>query len=232
MSIQSVIEKVQKLLALANSSNPNEAATAAAVANKLIDQYRLNESDIQDSSNMIVEDQDPIYTSGRVTRWKSMLVGVLAHHYGVAHYISATYPEGRKISNYKLVGRKSDIEVTRYMFSWLLNECQRLAIQQTKGLGKIFISSYCEGFVTGVSLQLKASRQEATKDASNTAIVQLNSRLKDSRAFMYQSHNLKTSKYKSNNQIDHNAFSAGQKQGQNVHLGQSLGSQRMRLLGT
>ena len=47
MSTAAIIEKVQKLLALSQSQNANEAAAAAAAANKLIDQYRLSESDLE-----------------------------------------------------------------------------------------------------------------------------------------------------------------------------------------
>jgi uncharacterized protein DUF2786 len=44
--LQVVIEKIKRLRSLSSSSNINEATTAAALANNLLDQYRLSEADI------------------------------------------------------------------------------------------------------------------------------------------------------------------------------------------
>ena len=232
--LSSVIERVQKLLALSKSSNPNEAANAAAAANKLIDQYRLSEADItteQGETDPLVEDDGYIYETGKITPWKAALVRTLAAHYGVAHFNAIHYPEGRKVSRFKLLGRKSDIEITRYMFSWLMMECQRLANAQAKGLGRVFAASYCEGFVNGVAIQLHSSRQEAQKTATSAAIVKLDARLKESTDFMYTNYNLRKAKAVSQGQRDMRAFVAGEQQGKNIHLGQSLGTGKMRLLG-
>lgn len=233
--LSAVIEKVQKLLALSKSANPNEAAAAAAAANRLIDQHRLSESDLsveQAEVDPMVEDDGYIYESGKITQWKAMLVRILARHYGVAHYNDNYYPEGRKVSRFRLLGRTSDIQITRYMFTWLMNECQRLADAQAKGLGRVFVSSYCEGFVNGVAIQLNASRKEAQKDATTTAIIKLDARLKESEDFMYATHNLKKTKSVSYGQRNMMAFAAGEQQGKSIHLGQSLGTSKMRLLGS
>lgn len=233
--ISSVITKVQKLLALSNSSNANEAANAAAKANKLIDEYRLSESDISiesGESDPMVEDDSPIYETGRVTPWKNILIHVLTTHYGVANYIDAYYPEGRKVSQFKLVGRSSDIQIVRYMFAWLTTECQRLANLQVKGLGRVAVASYCEGFVSGISTQLRTSRQEVQKVATSEAIIKLDARLQESKGFMYNKYpDMKRVKQRSHSQIDSSAFSAGHQQGKAIHLGSSLGASKVKLLG-
>jgi hypothetical protein len=232
--ISSVIEKVQKLLALAQSSSANEAANAAAAANKLIDQYRLSEHDIaveHSESDPIIEDDSYLYETGRVTPWKNTLIHVLTTHYGVAHYIDAHFPEGRKVSRFKLVGRTSDIHIVRYMFAWLISECQRLANSQVKGQGRVVVASYCDGFVTGLASQLQVSRKEAQQNVSSEAIIKLDSRLQESRNFMYQKYSdMKKVKAKSQAQRDLGAFVAGQQQGKNIHLGSALGGSKTKLL--
>lgn len=233
--LSSVIERVQKLLALSKSSNPNEAANAAAAANKLIDQYRLSEADItteQGETDPLVEDDGYIYETGKITPWKAALVRTLAAHYGVAHYNDNHYPEGRKVSRYKLIGRTSDIQIVRYMFTWLSMECQRLADANAKGLGRVFVASYCEGFVNGIAIQLRASRQEVKQTASSAAIIKLDARLQESQNFMYSQHNLKKSKSYSFSQRDSLAYSAGQQKGQSIHLGAALGGSKTKLLGS
>lgn len=231
--ISSVIAKVQKLLALSNSSNAHEAANAAAAANKLIDEYRLSEIDleVQSETDPIIEDDSPIYETGRVTLWKNVLIHVLTAHYGVANYNDAYFPEGRQVSRFKLIGRASDIQIVRYMFTWLIAECQRLANLQVKGQGRVAVASYCTGFVSGISTQLQASRQEVQKTATSEAIIKLDSRLQESRNFMYNKYtDMKKSKYQSHSQFDSQAFAAGQKQGRNIHLGSALGGSKTKLL--
>src|SRR5574337_321381 len=103
--LQDVISKVQKLLQLSKSSNANESAAAMAAANKLIDEYRLSETDLTaDFSNPLVEDDGFVYETGRIIPWKNYLIYVLTSHYGVAYYNSNIFPEGRKVSRYKLLG--------------------------------------------------------------------------------------------------------------------------------
>ena len=224
--IQSVIDKVRKLQTLSLSSNPGEAANAAKAANNLIDKFRLSEAmlEVEGQAKEPAEADDGfIYESGKVTAWKSRLVSVLAKHYGVANLNVTTYPKGRQISRFKLFGRKSDITVTKYMFNYLVLECQRLANLEAKGHGRVFVSSYCEGFVSGIANQLKASRCELQKDATTAAIVLVDARIKEAEDTM-------KSIYKKigpggaigNGLLNSDAFSQGRIQGKNVHLGSSL----------
>lgn len=237
MSVSSpIIEKVQKLLALSKSSNANEAAAAAAVANRLIDQYRLSQIDLETDTSAemdpVEEDSDFVYESGKVTAWKQTLVSVLARHYGCAYWINCTYDTGRKVSHFKLVGKRSDIGITRYMFSWLMLECQRLADLEAKGCGRVFIASYCMGFVNGVAQQLQASRVEAQKEASSAAIVKIDARAAASKEAMYKLHtNLRPSRSISQAQVNGTAFAMGQQKGSNIHLGARIASGGPRLLG-
>ena len=227
MNISNVIEKVQKLLALSTSSNANEAAAAAAAANKLMDKYRLSEDDLEVSSegfDAIEEDPDYIYQTGKITPWKHILMHVLIRHYGCAHYNDNTFEKGRKFSRFRLVGRRSDITICKYMFSWLTLECQRLANIEVKGCGRVFIASYCEGFVHGVAEQLKKSRIEVQATATSAAIVKLDARSQEATKRMNELHKLSYKKASSYRQTDRSAYSMGKERGQNIHLGSAMSS--------
>jgi hypothetical protein len=245
--INAVIEKVKKLLALSQSSNANEAAVAAAMANKLMDQYRLSTAELEGTdgnvSEPIEEDDGYIYETGKITQWKSSLIMALASHYGCAVWndttvdmkvdldTNAVYSNGRKVSRYRLVGRRSDIGITRYMFAYLSAECTRLSAIEAKGKGRVFVQSYCIGFVSGVRMQLSASRAEVQQQASSTAIVKINAREKEATDAMFKMHSgLRVSKTNSQCQVDRNAFGMGQQQGKSVHLGASLGAGNSRML--
>ncbi len=236
MEIDKVIAKVQRLLSLSSSSNANEAAAAMNAANKLIDQYRLSEADLSSNHSDLdpmMEDSDSIYETGRINPWKSTLVVVLAKHYGCAVFNNMTFPNGRKVSHYKLVGRKSDIAIVRYFFAYLMAECQRLCEKEAHGKGKVFANSYCFGFVAGIKQQLLESRKEAEKEATGNAIVAINRREEESKNFMNQLYRLKQSKGSSQSQTDYRAYSQGLEQGKSIHLGHGLnsGNSGVRLLG-
>lgn len=234
-NISSVIEKVKKLLALSKSSNANEAAAAAALANNLIDQHRLSEADfseVQEEIDPLIEDDGFVYETGRIIPWKSSLVVTLAKHYGCALFNSADFSSGRKFSRYKLIGRKSDIDITKYMFSWLTAECQRLSESEARGKGKIFAASYCQGFVSGVSHQLNLSRKEVQQNASQAAIVKINAREQEATNLMHQMHKLKNSGQQSAARINPYAFDAGMNRGKQIHLGGAMNADApIKMLG-
>lgn len=236
--INSVIDKVQKLLALSKSSNVNEATAAAAAANKLIDQYRLSEADIATSDTEIdplIEDDGFIYETGRIVPWKSSLVITLAKHYGCALFNSTHFPNGRQVSRYKLVGRTSDIQITKYMFNWLMMECQRLSEKEARGKGRVFAASYCQGFVAGVKQQLMKSREEAKQQASQASIIKIDAREQEAHELMNKLHKLRSNKSQSASQINPYAFDAGMNRGKSIHLGGAMNSSSnvgVKLLGS
>jgi hypothetical protein len=232
MDTKSVIDKVNKLLALSKSANANEAAVAAAMANRLIDQYRLSQSDLtQEQEDALIEDSDYLYETGRIVRWKSSLAYILSKHYGCALFNSIHLVNGRKASRYKLIGRQSDVQIVRYMFNWLMLECQRLVKQEAYGKGKVFAQSYCAGFVAGVGNQLKASRQEVMQQADQNAITKINSREQEAIDLMHKLHKLKNAPSMRASQIDPNAFSAGMDRGKSFHLGKTVGNAAVKMLG-
>lgn len=224
--IKAVVEKVQKLLSLSKSTNANEAAAAAHAANRLIDQYRLSNADLEIESSiqeLLEEDEGYIYESGKVTPWKQQLMRRLISHYGLYHWNDTSFATGRQVSRFRLVGRRSDIEIAKYMFAWLTMECQRLSNMEVRGHGRVAVSSYCEGFVKGISDQLSLSREEAKKEATSEAIVRIDARSAEAEKYLYQIRtNLVIAKSKSYRRINPTAFAMGKIRGEEIHLGKSL----------
>jgi len=235
MSVSTIVEKVQKLLALSKSSNMNEAMAAAAAANKLIDQYRLSTADLEAETEVkepIEEDEGYIYESGKVTAWKYSLMMILKEHYGLHLWNDCHWNTGRQVSRYRLIGRKSDITIAKYMFSWLTAEATRLSTALGKGMGRVYIASWCQGFVAGIKEQLKLSRGEAEKGASANAIVHINARSAEAQAFLKALRPKLVSKSAPvHSQIHGGAFREGERHGKSIHLGSHLGAGGTKLLG-
>lgn len=204
-----IVEKVRKLLALSKSSNINEAATAASIANKYIVQYRLKEADYieqhsQDAGrgreyfpDPIYDDAEPAYESARVTAWKMNLLCLIAHHYGCAVWndkrVGASRG-GRSVSRFRLVGRYNDVKFTKSLFSWLVTEIERHAEYECKGHGHVTAASYCKGAVKGIEELLYKTREQqramALQAGKSKALARVDSREKEAQDYMYRKHNL------------------------------------------
>lgn len=234
-----IIDKVRKLLALSTSSNANEAAAAAAKANDLIDKYRLSQFDLEAETKVeepIEQDDSYLYETGRITIWRHLLLNTLTKFYGVAHYNDVDFSAGRKVSRMRMVGRKSDMEICRYIFAYLSLECERLSKSEAKGKGKVFVASYQEGFVEGVKEQLKISREEVKKTAttSSSALIKLDERFEEAKKGMYDLiPYLRSAKSTSSRQLNGDAFGQGKERGKSIHLGSAMNSgSGIKMLGS
>jgi hypothetical protein len=236
-NIESVIERINKLRALSKSDNVNEAASAAAAANKLIDQHRLSESELEREDfekEIIIRDNTPLYECARITQWRATLTGVLAKHYSCAIYNST----GFRLNRYTLVGRKSDIDIVHYMYAWLSSEIERLSASASKGKnfdrsrGRVFAGSFSLGAVDGIGQQLNASRKEAAVDASATALVRLEARWAEADAFLHNTVDKLVKPKQKPVMVNLNAYDKGIITGKNLHLGAKLNqAQGVKLLG-
>lgn len=215
--LDKVIDKVKKLLALSKSPNQNEANAALAAANKLIDAHRISENDLTEDGGIII-DPTYIYETGRVNPWKNKLVNVLAKHYGCVSYNDNTFNgNGRLVSRFRLVGRRTDVSIARYLFNYLVEVCELLA-GAVKGCGRIVVASYCLGFVRGVEEQLELSRKELISENTCGAMVLLERRSEESDNFLRKTIPVVDKKIYSKNKIDNNAFQAGMTEGKKTNL--------------
>ena len=229
-SLDNIIAKVQKLRSLAQSTNLNEANNAAAAADRLIEEHRLSEAQLNidnGTEEKIDEAEGYLYESGKVTQWKSSLACILAKHYGCGIFNhNGSNPEtGRLISRYKLAGRKADIEIVNYMFAWLCGEISRLSMNEGKGRGRVFIGSFCVGAVEGIRGQLDANKAEQKAvHGDSTAMVALSHRAEEAQSFLRSKRHLTKSKSYTSQQLNAGAYHAGQQQGKNIHLGKVMGN--------
>lgn len=234
-NIQSIIEKVRKLLALATSQNVNEAANAAAKANELIDEYRLSVDQLGASSSdaddpLIHDEAEPLFESDRSMAWRKTLALKLSQHYGCYVWNK----KSKRNIFYVVAGRQSDITVLRYMFAYLSSECMRLSTAHSKGKGRNYAESYRLGFVAGVTSALAESRQQAVQAQTVTdasiALVKLDERSKAARDLVKKTVTLGKSRAQSANHTNPDAYYSGQSAGRNTHLGANLGAGRTMAL--
>jgi hypothetical protein len=167
------IEKVRKLLALANSANENEAAAAAGRAADIMERHRLDAAMVAEAEQCEIERDEPLDLNreikserlhARTPTWYWTLAwGVADANRCKPHHVYAG--EGRYAVCF--IGKPSDASAARYMLDALANEVDRLAVayvarvagRASRSAGK----SFRLGAAAKIDARLRASMRETTE---------------------------------------------------------------------
>lgn len=173
-----VIDKVRKLLALAEGAGatPGESAAAAARAAEILERYKLSlsELDIETDAEPVGKDAEMYRGGGSLPGWIRMLAHICAKSCGCSTYLSWT-PMGRS-RRICLVGRKSDTEVATYMFCYLRREIDRLAIEARDWgelRGSVSLNNFRIGACYTIGKRLSVVRDETRRESTSTAIAKV-----------------------------------------------------------
>lgn len=160
---ENLLDKVRKLLRLAErTTNEGEAAAAAAAAQKLIERHKLDIAaiDLGEAHEAPVEAPERAVLDGAEGRknkcaWRGSLAS------GVARANACrVYWTGPRL---QIVGAPSDVATVRYLYAYLTREIDRLA--ETKSGGKAWLHAWRMGAVATVSQRLREAREEARREA-------------------------------------------------------------------
>lgn len=161
MNHQEAIEKAVKLLRLATSSNPHEAALAASRAQEIIDRFNIEAASLALDGKASNESEpirdfgsDPLEEKHSTWRWR--FLATLVRMNGCKAYLESRH--------YKIIGRPSDVQTVRYFFAWLCREIDRLCAAECKGNGRVFINNWRIGCAETISERLRA-QQKTTRQA-------------------------------------------------------------------
>lgn len=147
-----VIEKILKIFELAkNNPNKEEAAAAAAKAQKLLAQYHIEMSDLDDidcnNANAIVEEE---YVTGNGNKWKYGLAAIVARNFRSKIFRRGT-------SKIVFYGFTTDTIAARNTFEFLFSTGNLLAQREytkarKEGRSTHYLkNTYLDGFMHGVA---------------------------------------------------------------------------------
>lgn len=244
MTPDSIIEKIRKLLALAESPNEHEAALAAQRAQELMLKHHVEEARVRGGAPetaKVGQEKAVIYSeypapASRIPYWQLFMMGGIARAFCCDHY----YVPGRAIY---LVGRESDRQVAKYMFEYLRREVERLAESGWRTVGQaagVHGGVWKRGFCIGAAQEIRARLYEKTTPprtagklpaapVTETAMV-LRNRLEDVSVWMKENLQLKTGH--SNRTAPSSGYAEGRAAGKSVSLGndgKGVGSGARRL---
>lgn len=179
-----IIDKVIKLLALAEGKGTTaaESSAAAAQAQKLMLKYQISEFKISERENKPKEEiliDKQFCVGGKIITWKLNLIS------GISKYNSCKILINSRQGNSSLFmfGTKSNMQICKYLFTYLSKEIERLTECSKTPYG-VSVRSFKNSFRVGAALEvvrrLKESKEDSLQEiinegSSSTALVKLNS---------------------------------------------------------
>lgn len=219
-----LLKKIQGLLSktVDNGCSVAEAATSAALAQKLLDQHKLSIADISDYSEdePIEESYVSSFSGARSITWKENLIYGLAKNNDCVMFLRKGCGEVK----YVLVGRKSDTQIVDYMFNVLVREIERICkveMARVGGRGKDWTNSFKVGAVQSIISNMNKSKTEIKSTATGQALIKIESRMTDVKKWVDSNLNLKN-KSASTININGSAYNSGMAAGNKITVNSGL----------
>lgn len=153
----------------------HEAASAAALAQALIDKHRLQTLlDADDEARGAVEAMDdgrdtPLETGRRVRTWKTVLAAGLARLNGCVAYTT-----GRKKTAQLLVaGRPDDRQAVLEIWSWLTHRIELLSATAGPGQDRAWHDAFRIGAADEILAKMEAAQSETLGAVGADALVRV-----------------------------------------------------------
>lgn len=225
-----IIEKIQKLMALANKgTNVNESAAAMAQAQTLLMKHRLSMAEVEladkafKNPENITEGTRPLYEGQRIVHWKS----TLAYYVANLNSCKMFYHHGFKSVRYMLVGRASDMEIVHYFYESITGHIERLCKETMSaglGTGKTFSNNFKHGAVETVVQRLTEEQNKIRSEyQGSAALVLVDRKGVEVEQWMKQNMNLRKMQNTNVARGNNNARNLGREAGQRVPLNKGIG---------
>ena len=160
------LEKIEKLLALGQSSNVYEAEAALQKASVLIEKYHLQQLSSPDHSSYIVG----VIETGKkqIATYKRHICRILQDFFFVRVVLSQVYnPHLNTMQKtIELMGTRENVEIAEYCYYFLENRLELLwkdFRRQTKSSGRTQKNSYYLGVVLGFFKKLQDQNRQRQK---------------------------------------------------------------------
>jgi hypothetical protein len=169
--MEKLIEKIQKLMALATSPNENEAKAASAKAHELMIRHNLQMSELEVKPEVGVETFHQ--ADNNIISFKDKLIAGILNEYFNVYIIINTSGKGQFFGNkfmrpksLKIAGTKENIEIAKYVFEYLsiaFDKCwndYRKASKAKASAKKPFYVGLANGFKETLKFSQKACEEK------------------------------------------------------------------------
>jgi hypothetical protein len=165
-----VIEKIRKLLALAESSNEHESVLAMEMAGRLLKRYNIRQIDEDERHNyvyLIINMQRK-----RIDEYQHRIILILKRFFYVEALSSSLYDPLRDETHktFEILGKKENVEIAEYCYHFLEKKLSALWRQKSvsfNGNKRIAKKSYYLGLLQGFNNKLAEQEISGRKSADN-----------------------------------------------------------------
>lgn len=230
-----IIDKINALLNQTEAAGCTqaEAETAFKMAQQLMTKYRISKADVgldeDHDREKIHNEHTPLYTGKRVITWKAILASAICNANGCRLYYEYgewTYSASRRVRNvyFKAIGRDSDVVIVQQLYNYLVKKVEtmsnaQLAVRKRNGVftGKNWTNSFKMGAAQTLAQRVMAGEKEARDEADPTALVVLDK--KDEEVKAWENKHMKLGKRKLNyTRINPAAYSKGSKASKRIAI--------------
>jgi hypothetical protein len=128
MTTDDVVERIRKLLRLADNAGATEGEAAAALerANALLIRHNLTMDQVSVAVGEVPAIGEQAIRTGWAGSWRGSLLGVLARH----NLCSPIVSRRRKADTIVVVGRPANVQATHAMYDWIAAQLERFALEE------------------------------------------------------------------------------------------------------
>jgi len=164
---QRVLDRVSKLLALAESPNEHEARAAMAAAQKLLLKHNLEERSARHARGYAFRHVGP--AASRHAEHEKILGTLLGKHFFVeAIWLPVYLPSaGKRVTVLELVGTPANLEIAEYVHGYLLQTAERLWREHKRASfiesdrdRRTFLAGVMSGFAQKLARQATEQREQ------------------------------------------------------------------------
>lgn len=211
----SVLRKVQKLMALATSSNPNEAEQAMIKSQQLLLKHHI------DASHLANEDEERVILKRILKQKKSS--GKLSAIAKILEtfFVNVIYNRADGFTYLEILGSEINVDIAEYVAGFLQEELDKVWDQvrrETSLRGEVAKNSFFLGLAKGYCDKIQALEKMYTAETSHALMV-IEKQLVEAKAMVYP----RLSSVKRSGGHCHDSSALGEKMGRQLTINPALG---------
>ena len=166
----SVLRKIKKMFALAESSNENEARTAMVMANNLLLKHNISKAELENKKDYSHKYVGEVL--GRTPVEYNIISSILTEYFFVLTIWTFSYDAlaDKKGSRLEICGSPENVEISEYVYYFLINQLEYLW-QKYKKENKINNQKFRKSFVLGVLKGFKEKLQLDRTDCQERGLI-------------------------------------------------------------
>lgn len=208
-----ILEKLKKLIALSESPNEAEAASALSKVHLLLARHGLSISDLNIKDEDVIE--KAVLNKKRLRNWESALLSTIMQ----ATYTEAIHKplEGKVY----IIGREINVTAAENLFSYLHETIKRISKKYNPVVRHA--DSFRYGMVVNINKRLKELdvKEHSDREEKQIVVSMAGKTAKENREFLDRSYG-KIRKKRVNSRVDPESYGLGQKVGNKISLSRQI----------